>query len=179
MLRGPGVRDAAVVVSERPGRGKQLVGFYGATAPVPDDELRGLLAASLPHYMVPPVLHHRDVLPVTANGKIDRKALTALALALDGPAEPGGDTADAAALTPTEQRLAAVWAPLLGVDEAAIDRDTHFFERGGSSLLAVKLAVRLQKAVSLPEIGAHPVLADLAALLDERAATAPTSGPTP
>ncbi|GLZ52637.1 amino acid adenylation domain-containing protein [Actinomycetospora sp. NBRC 106378] len=175
MLRGPGIRDAAVVVSERPGRGRQLVGFYGAAAPVPDDELRGLLAASLPHYMVPPVLHHRDALPVTANGKIDRKALTALALELDAPEEPVGD---AAPLTPTEQRLAAVWAPLLGVDESAIGRDTHFFERGGSSLLAVKMAVRLQKAVSLPEIGEHPVLADLAALLDERAAT-PTPAPAP
>lgn len=173
MLRAPGVRDAAVVVSERPGRGKQLVGFYGAAAPVPDDELRGLLAASLPHYMVPPVLHHRDALPVTANGKIDRKALTALALELDGPEEaPTG----AALRTPTERRLAAVWAPLLGVDEAAIARDTHFFERGGSSLLAVKMAVRLQKAVTLPEIGRHPVLADLAALLDERAAGTATAG---
>ncbi|GAA4839722.1 hypothetical protein GCM10023201_31930 [Actinomycetospora corticicola] len=176
MLRAPGVRDAAVVVSERPGRGKQLVGFYGAAAPVPDDELRGLLAASLPHYMVPPVLHHRDALPVTANGKIDRKALTALALELDAPADPVGDTAP---LTPTEQRLAAVWAPLLGVDESAIGRDAHFFERGGSSLLAVKMAVRLQKAVGLPEIGAHPVLADLAALLDERSGGSDPAGSDP
>ena len=169
MLRGPGVRDAAVVVSERPGRGRALVGFYGAPAPIPDDDLRGLLAASLPHYMVPPVLHHRESLPVTANGKIDRKALTALALELDDePADAGGD---AAPRTPTERRLAAVWAPLLGVEEDAVGRDTHFFDRGGSSLLAVKMAVRLQKAVTLPEIGRNPVLADLAALIDERAGT--------
>ncbi|WP_018332178.1 non-ribosomal peptide synthetase [Actinomycetospora chiangmaiensis] len=176
LLRAPGVRDAAVVVSERPGRGKQLVGFYGAAAALPDDELRGLLAASLPHYMVPPVLHHRPALPTTANGKIDRKVLTALALELDGPTEPVADTAP---LSPTERRLAAIWAPLLGVDEGAITRDTHFFERGGSSLLAVKMAVRLQKAVSLPEIGRHPVLADLAALLDERSATAATAATDP
>ncbi|MDL5158360.1 non-ribosomal peptide synthetase [Actinomycetospora termitidis] len=179
MLRGPGVRDAAVVVSERPGRGKQLVGFYGAPAPIADDELRGLLAASLPHYMVPPVLHHRDVLPVTANGKIDRKTLTALALELDEPTGPAG-SGGGAPLTSTERRLAGVWAPLLGVDEDALTPDTHFFERGGSSLLAVKMAVRLKKAVTLQEIAAHPVLADLAALLDERAAASdpdPTAAP--
>ncbi|MFC5065750.1 non-ribosomal peptide synthetase [Actinomycetospora atypica] len=179
MLRGPEVRDAAVVVSERPGRGKQLVGFYGAPAPIPDDVLRGLLAASLPGYMVPPVLHHRESLPVTANGKIDRKALTALALELDGPSHDTGSAGDSAPRTPTERRLAAVWAPLLGVDEDAVTRDTHFFEHGGSSLLAVKMAVRLQKAVTLPEIGRNPVLADLAALLDERAATPGPTDPTP
>ncbi|MHC1560177.1 amino acid adenylation domain-containing protein [Actinomycetospora sp. C-140] len=169
LLRAPGVRDASVVVAERPGRGKQLVGFYGAAAPVETDVLRATLGASLPAYMVPPVLHHQETLPLTPNGKIDRKALTALALALDEP-----DTADAGAdatpLTPTEARVAAVWAPLLGVDESALGRDTHFFDRGGSSLLAVKMAVGLKKAVSLPEIVKHPVLADLAALIDGKAA---------
>ena len=172
LLRAPGVRDAAVVVAERPGRGKQLVGFYGAAAPVGTDVLRTTLGATLPVYMVPPVLHHREVLPLTPNGKIDRKALTALALALDEPEAPDAG-ADDAALTPTEARVAAVWAPLLGVDPSAIGRDTHFFDRGGSSLLAVKMAVGLKKAVSLPDIVRHPVLADLAALIDAQAAPAP------
>lgn len=177
LLRAPGVRDAAVVVAERPGRGKQLVGFYGAAAPVETEVLRGTLEASLPVYMVPPVLHHQETLPLTPNGKIDRKALTALALALDEP-EPaaGGDTTP---LTPTEERVAAVWAPLLGVDASALGRDTHFFERGGSSLLAVKMAVGLKKAVTLPEIVANPVLADLAALIDGRATAEPAPAPAP
>lgn len=174
MLRGPGVRDAAVVVSERPGRGKQLVGFYAAAAPIADDLLRGLLAASLPSYMVPPVLHHCESLPVTANGKIDRKTLTALALELDEPVEDTGRASTPR--TPTERRLAAIWAPLLGVEESAIARDTHFFERGGSSLLAVKMAVRLQNAVTLEQIARNPLLSDLAALIEELAAT---SEPTP
>jgi hypothetical protein len=176
LLRAPGVRDAAVVVAERPGRGKQLVGFYGAPAPVDIEVLRTTLGASLPVYMVPPVLHHQDTLPLTPNGKIDRKALTALALALD---EPDVAATDTTPLTPTEARVAAVWAPLLGVDVAAIGRDTHFFDRGGSSLLAVKMAVGLGKTVSLPDIVRHPVLADLAALIDGQAADAPAPTPAP
>jgi hypothetical protein len=172
LLRAPGVRDASVVVAERPGRGKQLVGFYGAAAPVETEVLRATLGAALPAYMVPPVLHHQETLPLTPNGKIDRKALTALALALDEPEAPAAD-ADATPLTPTVARVAAVWAPLLGVDASAIGRDTHFFDRGGSSLLAVKMAVGLKKAVSLPEIVKHPVLADLAALIQSKAEDEP------
>jgi hypothetical protein len=174
LLRAPGVRDAAVVVAERPGRGKQLVGFYGAATPVAPEVLRTTLEASLPVYMVPPVLHHQDTLPLTPNGKIDRKALTALALVLD---EPDVAAVDTTPLTPTEARVAAVWAPLLGVDVAAIGRDTHFFDRGGSSLLAVKMAVGLGKTVSLPDIVRHPVLADLAGLIDGQSADVPA--PTP
>ncbi|GAA4942948.1 amino acid adenylation domain-containing protein [Actinomycetospora succinea] len=176
LLRAPGVRDAAVVVAERPGRGKQLVGFYGAAAPVENEVLRATLGASLPGYMVPPVLHHQEVLPLTPNGKIDRKALTTLALALDEP-ETAAD-ADTTPLSPTEERVAAVWAPLLGVDVSAIGRDTHFFDRGGSSLLAVKMAVGLKKVVSLPDIVGHPVLADLAALIDSKAEV-PAQAPAP
>ncbi|GAA4858510.1 alpha/beta fold hydrolase [Actinomycetospora straminea] len=77
-------------------------------------------------------------------------------------------------MTPTERRIAAVWAPLLGVDEAAIGRDDHFFDRGGSSLQAVTMVLRLGKEVSLSEVTRHPVLADLAALIDER--PAPSTG---
>jgi surfactin synthase thioesterase subunit len=71
--------------------------------------------------------------------------------------------------TATERRLAALWAPLLGVDEDAVGRDDHFFDRGGSSLLAVRMVVRLGKEISLTDITRHPVLADLAALMDGRA----------
>lgn len=77
-------------------------------------------------------------------------------------------------MTPTERRLAAVWAPLLGVDADAIGRHDHFFDRGGSSLQAVTMVLRLGKEVSLSEVTRHPVLADLAALIDER--PAPTTG---
>ncbi|MBJ7902231.1 amino acid adenylation domain-containing protein [Streptomyces sp. DSM 110735] len=161
LLRVPGVRDGAVVVAERPGQGKHLIAFYSGRQ-LPVDELRDTLAADLPAYMVPSAFHWQDALPLTANGKTDRKALTALA---EQSAPEREETADAPR-TAVERRLAAVWAELLGVPEQRIGRTGHFFDLGGTSLTAVKLTIALDRAVSLKDITRHPVLTDLAALLD-------------
>jgi amino acid adenylation domain-containing protein len=163
LLRVPGVRDGAVVVAERPDRGKYLVAFYAGRHDLDVDLLRERLGASLPHYMVPAFFHRREELPLTANGKINTKELIALA----GELGTGTGTAEAAA-TPTEQRLATAWAGVLGVPAEEIGRGDHFFDRGGSSLTAVKLSVALKREVSLKDITRHPVLADLAALIDTR-----------
>ncbi|MGW2685524.1 non-ribosomal peptide synthetase [Streptomyces sp. NPDC001414] len=162
LLRVDGIRDGAVVVAERNGGGKQLIAFYAGREHEPE-ALRKSLGAALPGYMVPSAFHWREALPLTANGKIDRKALTALAE--QAAPEPQG-AADAAPLSPTERRLAAAWAELLGVPERRIGRTDHFFDAGGTSLTAVKLSLALDRAVSLKDITRHPVLADLAALLD-------------
>ena len=84
------------------------------------DLLRDRLAESLPAYMVPPAFHWRDRLPLTANSKIDRKALTALAGTLDVAAENHD-----APTTPTERRLAAAWAKVLGTPHDQIGRQDH------------------------------------------------------
>ncbi|MDT7659506.1 MAG: hypothetical protein QOF38_4221, partial [Pseudonocardiales bacterium] len=161
LLRVPGVRDGAVVVAERAGRGKQLVGFYSGPRALDVNLLRERLGESLPGYMVPPVLHWRESLPLTANSKIDKKALNALAGDLEVLEEDRG-----APNTSTEHRLAAAWAKVLGIPADQIGRRDHFFDRGGSSLAAVKLAIELNRAVSLKDITGHPILADLAGLLD-------------
>jgi amino acid adenylation domain-containing protein len=166
LLRVDGVRDGAVVVAERGGGNKHLIAFHTGRRHQPD-VLREALAAALPAYMVPSAFHWRDSLPLTANGKIDRKALTAQAqqeaqdARATAPDAAGGDT-----LSPTERRLAAAWAELLGVPEHRIARTDHFFDSGGTSLTAVRLSVALDRAVSLKDITRHPVLADLAAVLD-------------
>ncbi|OZM79334.1 non-ribosomal peptide synthetase [Pseudonocardia sp. MH-G8] len=173
LLRVPGVRDGAVVVAERPDRGKHLVAFYSGPRPVDVEVLRDRLGESLPHYMVPVAFHRRDNLPLTANSKIDAKALTALAAEL---AQLDADDSTPP-VTPTERRLAAVWAQLLGVASDRIGRHDQFFDLGGSSLTAVKLAVALDRVVSLKDVIAHPVLADLAEVVDRRpAADRPTDG---
>jgi surfactin synthase thioesterase subunit len=125
--------------------------------------LRSRLSESLPDYMVPALFHWKASLPLTANGKIDTKTLAALA----------GDMAVAdqdyiAPSTPTEQRLAAGWAKVLGIPHDQIDRRDNFFDRGGTSLSAVKLAITLDRAVSLKDLTRYPVLADLAGLVDGR-----------
>jgi amino acid adenylation domain-containing protein len=164
LLRAPGVRDGAVVVADRAGTGPALVAFWTGRAMDPE-ELRELLARSLPVYMVPAALHHRERLPLTANGKVDRKALRALA------AELAVEEEFAAPRTPTERRVAAAWSGVLGVPVERIGRLDSFFDRGGTSLTAVKLAVALDRAVSLPDLMRSPVLADLAGLLDGRRPT--------
>jgi amino acid adenylation domain-containing protein len=163
LLRVPGVRDGAVVVTERADHSKHLVAFYSSQHPLDIEVLRDRLAESLPEYMVPSVFHWREQLPLTANSKIDKKTLTVLA----GQLTTVEDTYDAPN-TPTEQRLAAAWATVLGIPQLQIGRRDHFFDRGGTSLSAVKLAVNLGRVFSLKDLTSHPVLADLAALVDGR-----------
>ncbi|AVH60389.1 MULTISPECIES: non-ribosomal peptide synthetase [Streptomyces] len=166
LLRVPGVRDAAVVVAELAGRSTHLIAFYTGRSQEPA-ALRDALGATLPAYMVPSGLHWQQSLPLTANGKIDRKALTALAeqTAPSTEVDVTGDDQHAPR-TPTERKLVAAWAELLGMSEHQIGRQDHFFDRGGTSLSAVKLTIALDRAVSLKDITRHPKLADLAALLD-------------
>jgi len=163
LLRVPGVRQGAVVVAERADKSKHLVAFYSGQQPLEVDVLRARLGESLPEYMVPSAFHWREGLPLTANSKIDRKMLTALAGELEVVEEDYH-----APSTPTEQRLAAAWAKVLGIPQTQIGRRDHFFDWGGTSLSAVKLVIALDRAVSLKDVTRHPIIADLARLVDGR-----------
>ncbi|MCT9075492.1 non-ribosomal peptide synthetase [Streptomyces fulvoviolaceus] len=163
LLRVPGVRDGAVVVV----RGTQLAAFCAGPEPVSAEAVRERLAATLPSYMVPAVVHWRERLPLTANGKTDKKTLTALAEDLDTDAEDLSTDKDRPG-TPAEQRLADAWAEVLGIPEDRIGRLDHFFDRGGTSLSAVRLAIALDRAITHKDVVRLPVLADLAGLLDQR-----------
>ncbi|MGW6842434.1 non-ribosomal peptide synthetase [Streptomyces sp. NPDC054958] len=173
LLRAPGVRDSAVVVAERPDRSSHLVAFYTASQPLGTDVLLDRLGASLPAYMIPSAVHWRESLPLTANSKVDRKALTALAAQLD-TVEDGVQ----GPRTPAELRLAAAWATVLGIAQDRIDRRDNFFDRGGTSLSAVRLAVTLDRAVSPADVNRHPVLTDLARFLDSASHRSPHRSPT-
>ena len=128
LLRVPGIRDGAVVVAGRPGQGQRLVAFYTGPRPLQAEVLRDRLGTSLPEYMIPAAFCWRQSLPLTANSKIDKKTLTALA------GELGDATAEQdyhAPSTPTERRLAAAWAKVLGIPQDQIGRHDNFFDRGG------------------------------------------------
>src|SRR5204862_1724683 len=120
--------------------------------------------------------HWQRNLPLTGNGKIDRKALMARAGELDST-EQGHD----GPTTATDHRLAAAWAEVLGIPEDQIGRRDHFFELGGTSLSALRLAIALDRAVSFKDLNDHPILADLATLIAERiergVLAAPASAP--
>ncbi|MFI8996701.1 amino acid adenylation domain-containing protein [Streptomyces sp. NPDC053542] len=164
LLQVPGVRDAAVVAAGS-GEGRYLVGYYAAPDGPEPREVRARLDGLMPDYMVPTRLERREALPLTPNGKIDKKTLAAQAGAADElPGTPGKPVTD------SERRIAAAWSQVLKVPVERIDRTAHFFETGGTSLTAVRLAIALDRLVSVKELAAHPVLADLAELLDRRLA---------
>jgi amino acid adenylation domain-containing protein len=165
LVRLPGVRDGAVVVSN-----KQLVAFYVGEEPLDPAVMGRKLGASLPAYMVPAAFHWRAGLPLTDNGKTDRKALAALAAEL-AVAEQERE----APSTPTEQWLAAAWADVLGISKEHVGRRDAFFDLGGTSLTALKLVIATGRAVTFKDLTAHSGLADLAALLDQRGVEVPIS----
>ncbi|MFE1411267.1 amino acid adenylation domain-containing protein [Streptomyces sp. NPDC058746] len=142
--RLPGVGRAAVVVREDVPGERRLVGYVvpeGGADPAPaldPEPMRAELARSLPEYMVP-VLVVVDGLPVTANGKLDRRALPApAAAAATGYEPPAGET---------EELVAMVWASVL--DAPRIGRHDDFFALGGHSLSATRVAARLRQSLGL------------------------------
>ena len=171
LLRVPGVREDAVVVTGQADGGKHLVAFYSGQQPLDANDLRDRLSASLPKYMVPTAFHWRDRLPLTNNGKIDKRALTALAAELDVTEQSRAREQTDAPATPTEHRVADAWAKVLGIPREQIGRRAHFFNIGGTSLTVLKLAIALGRTVSFKHLINHPILADQAELLDRHSRT--------
>ncbi|MFJ2387383.1 amino acid adenylation domain-containing protein [Pseudomonas koreensis] len=155
-----GVQEAAVLAREDVPGDKRLVAYYtGVRLEV--DVLRSHLLEHLPDYMVPAVFMHLDTLPLSPNGKLDRKALPAPDQATLTTREyeaPVGDV---------EILLARLWAELLNVER--VGRHDHFFELGGHSLLAVSLIGRLRQEgmeADVRSLFEHPTLAGYAAITE-------------
>lgn len=137
-----------------------------ATGPATPDgplteRLRGWLGDRLPAHMVPDHVLSLDRWPLSANGKIDRRALPA-------PREDGEAAGFVAPRTPTEERLAALWCEVLGLSRVGVH--DNFFELGGNSLAATRLVARLrdrfQAAISLREVFTSRTVAELAVTVD-------------
>ncbi|SFM99915.1 type I polyketide synthase [Dokdonella immobilis] len=135
----PAVRSAAVLAREdRPGQ-KRLVAYHVADASIDTAELRAFLARSLPEFMLPSVFVALEALPLTANGKLDRRALPA-----PDTRRPELAVAYAVPVGAIETRICALFGELCGVDE--VGRDDNFFDLGGNSLLAARCVARLAAA---------------------------------
>ncbi|MGY8527694.1 amino acid adenylation domain-containing protein, partial [Paracidovorax citrulli] len=161
MLDLPALRQAAVVAQPDAAGNLQLVGYaVPHSGPTPDPaEMRRALAASLPAHMVPASIVLLEALPLTANGKLDRRALP-------HPEAPATATGEAPQ-GELETRLAAIWQDLLRVPR--VGRHDNFFALGGHSLLAVQLLSRIQGEmgidVPLARLFGANTLAELAAML--------------
>jgi amino acid adenylation domain-containing protein len=132
----PAVREAAVVAREAAGEGTRIVA-YVAPREITSRELRRWLAERLPEFMVPAAIVGLDSLPLTAHGKIDRRALPAP----EGDRNGLGDVY-VAPRTSAEDAVANAWAEVLGLTRVGADDD--FFELGGHSLLAAQVMSRLR-----------------------------------
>ena len=128
------------------------------------DDLRGSLKGRLPDYMVPSHFVLLDKMPLTASGKVDRKALPMPETAARGKGE--GWTGPRNAL---ENLLADIWSEVLGLEKETIGVDDNFFERGGDSLKAFfvtsKIKKTLQVELPIPEFFNRPTIGSIAAFL--------------
>ncbi|MBK4995376.1 AMP-binding protein, partial [Pseudomonas sp. S37] len=148
-----GIKEAVVLAKDQ-----RLIAYYTGE-PQTVDALRTALLAHLPEFMVPAQFMYLEALPLSPNGKLDRKALPAPGAIEERPYEtPEGDT---------ETLLAALWCELLGVER--VGRHDNFFELGGHSLLAVTLTSRLREQGLEADVRAlfdQPTLAGYAAITD-------------
>jgi acyl-coenzyme A synthetase/AMP-(fatty) acid ligase len=160
------VRQAVVVAREDKSGEKRLVAYLvpqpGKTLAI--EEPRTFLLEQLPDYMVPTAFVPLDALPLTANGKLDRKALPD-----PDQARLSGEKAFAAPRNAVEEALAAVWVDVLGVERVGIH--DNFFDLGGHSLLATQVISRacgaLQVQIPLRSLFEKPTVAGLAEVVAE------------
>ncbi|MEV2278068.1 amino acid adenylation domain-containing protein [Nocardiopsis sp. NPDC049922] len=168
-----GIREAAVVDHRPEGRGTLLVAYYAARREFTPAELREHLSGALPEYMVPSLFVRVDRVPLTPNGKTDRRALPA-------PELPGGGADGGAPRNGTEAALARVWAEVLGVREVGVHDD--YYALGGDSITMLRvraLAEREGIGFSLSDLVAEPTVAGLAARCTRVEATGNTADQAP
>nr|WP_253835268.1 non-ribosomal peptide synthase/polyketide synthase [Actinokineospora globicatena] len=172
----PDVVDAAAAVHTDPAGHKRLVGYVAGPSLPDSAALREFLTATQPDHLVPTAFVPLATLPVSPNGKVDRKALPAPDLTVS-------TVAYVAPSTPVEEALAKVWADVLGVGRVGLA--DNFFALGGDSILSIQVAARARQAglkVATKDLFLHQTIADLAPVVtfvDVNADREVVTGPVP
>lgn len=178
----PGVIDAAVVARHDGPGGAWLHGVFTGEATL--DVVRAALTQALPSAWIPTRLDSVDKLPLTANGKVDRRALLALTERVDAAKESAEVASVELPHVGAEADIAAIWCQVLKREQ--VGRHEAFFDIGGDSILALQVIARLRKRgikVGPQHLASHPTVAQLATLaVPAEATSAQTpsaiSGPT-
>lgn len=159
-----GVRQAVVAARSDAAAGKRLVGYIVNEGTFNADSLLAQLRAKLPDYMVPSHLVELQEIPLTANGKVDKRALP----------DPKHSRLPSKAYLPprneTESKLVALWQELLGVERIGVE--DNFFQSGGHSLLAIQLCSKITQSFSLEDfpivhVFKNPTIGQLAGVIEE------------
>ena len=156
LLRCATVRESAVLLDARTRHDQRLVAYVVTEGDLDAADLRTELGRHLPEHMVPTAYVAVERMPLTDNGKVDRRALAAITPASTKRRAPARDS--------TEEQIAALWCEVLEIDQ--VDADDNFFELGGHSLLVLPLRERLEKLfdrqVSPVDLFRYPTVAALA-----------------
>ncbi|WP_050577288.1 non-ribosomal peptide synthetase [Pseudomonas cremoricolorata] len=136
LLRQAGIAEAAVLAHDTR-HGQQLVAYLGPATGSDAQTLRSALQQVLPDYMVPAHFLFLERLPLTSNGKLDRRALPA-------PDSHAAQRSYRAASEPMQQAIASIWQAVLKLDQVGLD--DNFFELGGDSILSIQVVSRARQA---------------------------------
>ncbi|MFL6386305.1 MAG: amino acid adenylation domain-containing protein [Terriglobales bacterium] len=171
LRRHPVVTDAAVIPHKVEGR--VLLAAFIAPMEVDVEHLKSLLAEHLPNYLVPTLFIPLRVLPKTASGKIDRRALPSL-----GEGEASASRTERSVGTRAESALCRIWSEVLGVPNVGV-RD-NFFALGGDSIIAIQVIARARREgirLTVQQFLRNPNVSALAALAEEAGIALAEQGP--
>ncbi|WP_431783575.1 plipastatin non-ribosomal peptide synthetase PpsC [Bacillus subtilis] len=148
-----GVKEAAVLARTAQTGSKELFGYISVKAGTNAEQVRSLLARSLPNYMIPAYIIEMETLPLTSNGKLNRKALPEPNFTSQTYAPPRNDL---------EDQLVLIWQEVLGIQRIGIE--DSFFELGGDSIKALQVSARLGRyglSLQVSDLFRHPKIKDL------------------
>ncbi|MCP4153445.1 MAG: non-ribosomal peptide synthetase, partial [bacterium] len=143
LSRHPGISEVAVLARQLENGDRYLCAYYvdeGGESRVGPSEFRDFLSGVLPDYMIPSYFIEMEKIPLTPNGKIDRKTLAGI--------DVSGFKTERNYSAPrnrTEERLSEIWTDILGVEQRGIGINDNFFDIGGHSLRATVMAARIHK----------------------------------
>jgi acyl carrier protein len=141
LLTFPGIKEACVICKTDESGNNNLCAYIISNEEVPVPGIRKHLLKHLPGYMIPVHFVFLEKMPLTPNGKIDRKALPDPEIKI-----PAGNIAPR---NQTEKALAEVWSEVLGIEKDKLGIDANFFELGGHSLKAIILSTRIHKKLNI------------------------------
>ncbi len=163
----PEIKDCVVIDRDDSGGNKYLCGYYTADKAQDTNVMRKELAAFLPDYMIPACFLKIEQIPLTPNGKVDKKALPA-----PDHSEFSSGEAYVAPANDTEKTLSRIWSEVLRCGQVGVQN--NFFGLGGDSIMGIQVAARARKAgldISVGDLQTHPTISELLKNLDEKKKT--------